>query len=335
MVSRPRASVIGPGAYFGKIREGLERAFDVLPPLDKDVAGDLARSVGRQRPDAILILSPNAHHARQFAELAAFRIPILVEKPLATTGRDLSMVAGAAAANPYLYCSDFYPDVRALPLMKWYQADSNFLPADLLSLSGDLDLWRNGPHQLGRLVGIQGVLDEGAGSAATFQGRDWLWDSTHGGVLWDLAYHYVVLCMFLMRETLTIESAVGTFHRHPPHDPSGEIASDLRLTSLSGIPIHIHAMKYRQPPANRRLVLLQFERGSARMTFGPINNLKIRAGRKACVAELLGDYYAHVASAFRAYVDRPLPSPYGLIEATSAIEIILRAKRAIFRSQDN
>lgn len=113
-----------------------------------------------EQPDAVMLLTPNQVHGQQVAEVAPLHCPVFVEKPLATTAESLNLVLDSLSINPRLYCSDFYPDVRALPLKIWLGQKVEWVK-DPVRLSGNVELWNQGPQTLGRIQRVEAVLLEG------------------------------------------------------------------------------------------------------------------------------------------------------------------------------
>jgi GFO/IDH/MocA oxidoreductase family protein len=117
-----------------------------------------------------MLLSPNEFHAPQVEELADLGTAVFVEKPLATTLEGLRSIEASLQRNPRLYCSDYYSDVRAVPLRTWLGSAPEW-SNDTVEISGDLDLWKRGLAAIGPVRTVEAVIHEGAGEAADWPKR--------------------------------------------------------------------------------------------------------------------------------------------------------------------
>lgn len=329
-MSNPRLAVIGLGQYYKKLARGIRTLFTPVAEIDEIEAvaagAGLFTLVKSASPDAIMVLTPNQLHASQALALADLHVPILVEKPLVTTLDDLNSLIQSASINPSLYCSDFYLDVRAVPLLAWFNASYPEVIGQKIRIESDPDhLWEKGPGAIGCIVRVEAVLREGEGNAGTFAGREWLWDNVHGGVLWDLAYHYLVLWHGLIADPASLVSWEARPSSLAGSLRTAEIEATLNLRSSSGVPICIRVAKYTQQP-NERWLSIEGSTGVARMTFADPNTFEIRSGSRKCVVSLVGNYYDHVVEAFRQYVDSCPNSPHGLYEAEAAVRLIASVK---------
>lgn len=328
---KPRVAVVGLGRYFRKLRKGLSEQFELTSLIDVSSMpahrGWLYKKLQVTPLDAVMILTPNQFHGPQVEEIAPLRFPVFVEKPLATTEESLNLVLNSLTINPRLFCSDFYPDVRALPLKYWLGQKIEWAQ-NYMQIHGDVGLWNQGLNSLGRIHRVEGVLLEGEGEAASFEGRDWLWDPVHGGVLWDLAYHYLTLWHELFGEPLILLSArLGVVNLAPP-DLVAETSARLDLKSASGIDMSMHVKKY-HTGENERWFRLEADNGVAVMTFAKVNSLTVESKGRRCIAELKGDYYAMVAEAFRWFLQFPHNTTHGLEASCNAVRIILQAKKEL------
>ena len=108
---RVRIAVVGAGLigtrHVGQIRAhpgaSLSGIVDITPPaatLAKEAAvplyGALAALLARDRPDGIVLATPNAMHATQALECIAAGVPTLVEKPIAHTFAEGRRICEAA-----------------------------------------------------------------------------------------------------------------------------------------------------------------------------------------------------------------------------------------------
>jgi predicted dehydrogenase len=330
--TEPRVAVIGLGQYYRKLYSGLTRYFDPGVLFDikntKLKPSSLSDLISSSHHDAVMLLTPNAVHAEEVAEIADLRLPVFVEKPLATTRSSLELIERSLHTNPLLYCSDFYPDVRAAPLLAWLARSPTWLRDDDLVVQGDMSLWAAGTSMLRSTQRVVSVLREGEGRAGSFDGRSWLWDPIHGGVLWDLAYHYLTLWHIALAQPLTLlRSDLEVIGSHR----AGELAETkavLTLRSTAQLEFQIEAGKYYKQP-NERWFRLEGDGWSATMTFGNRNYFVINGAGSSCRATLTGSYYEHVSRAFRHYVDMNPRRPFGFDAAVAAIDLILQAKASL------
>ena len=219
---KPRVLIIGLGSYFNKLRDGIQsyfileklldcKSFEALQlkqadknkftqinPNTKEISVD-------EDIDCIMILTPPVYHVPYVKMLACHQKPILVEKPVAINSSELSQLHHSISENPHLYCSDFYPDVRAIPILTWILPNNDSILKSEINIEGYKQLWDGGLDYLGPIIKIEGKLLEGSGDAATFNGREWLWDPSQGGVLLDLMYHYFTLSSYLFDEEISLE----------------------------------------------------------------------------------------------------------------------------------
>ena len=148
----------------------------------------------------------------------------------------------------------------------------------------------------------------------------------HGGVLWDLAYHYLTLWHQVFGEHLSLVDISLGFAESPPISPSADTSAQLRLVSVSGIPFTIKVSKYYEGH-NERWFRILGQTGSAIMTFSNPNFLTIDSQGKRCFAYLEGNYYTYVGEAFRRFVEDASRLAHGIEAAKFAIHLLLEAKR--------
>ena len=346
MGTAPSIAVIGLGQYFRKLRVGIRRFFDVAVLLDQRPESSLAldpedvsvfQQLDLERLDAsvtarcscIMILTPPASHLPLLERVAPHGIPVFVEKPLLTTSSHIECLLRIVESNPRIYCSDFYPDVRALPLRWWLQEDIDQEWSSLFKVRGDdQDLWQGRSRAFGRIRSFEGRLLEGAGPVRGFEDREWLWRPGEGGVLRDLMYHYLTLCGHICRtdlhptEVLLSTRLDGRDVAWSPALGLAETYARVTGRSADGVPFVFEVGKYHKEPLNDRRFTIHFERGSASMFFEQPNHLVIRRGIDNCDVLLDGNYYEHVAKAFRMFVERDNGQPHGLKEAISAVRAV-------------
>ncbi len=332
-MNKPRIAIVGLGRYYRKLEQAILDHF--VPVLKADKAevkaagGDLRTLVLRATPDAVMLLTPNQLHAKHLLELADLRLPILVEKPLVTSKRDLERVLDSLSTNPQLYCSDFYLDVRSAPLLAWL---GRVYPACLrrfITIEHDKGhLWGQGLASIGPILRVEAALLEGEGEAASFDGREWLWDTVHGGVLWDLAYHHIALWHGSFGEPLSLISVDARNTQDDRGQRGAEIFAALELKAASGIGFSVKVGKY-FGGTNERNFRIEGSRGHAEMRFQNPNVLELRRDAQRGTILLAGNYYAHVVEAFREFVDAGRAEPHGLDAAVAATRLIAHAKQLV------
>jgi len=285
--------------------------------------------------DCIMLLTPPAFHVPQTESLARFQKPILVEKPVATSSIEIPRMKQAAIENPQLYCSDFYPDVRAVPLLVWVHPDlSSPLRSEIRHITGEERLWHSGLAGMEAVNRVEGKLLE-SGPGGTFQGRDWLWDLSQGGVLLDLMYHYITLSSYLFDEDMIPEKAVLK-----TVDDSSNLmqwCSELGLAETyalvegrfsNGVPFSFEVAKYWKAETERSFTLY-CSSGIASMLFKNPNILVLKSGSLQCDARLQGSYYNHVVRCFSEYVRSGETKPHGFDHALRAVKTIDAIKKAV------
>ncbi len=324
--AKPRLAIVGVGAYYQMIGSGIRTRFEVVLAVDKSdfehVPGALRALVASAKPDAVMILTPNQFHAEHIEELAPLRLPTFVEKPLVTNAEDLARVRSTLAINPALFCSDFYIDVWDAPMLQWLG-----LPV-FNCLEPHLE-YSDGPviekEAIGGLVSVEAVLLEGVGPASSFKGREWLWDPTHGGVLWDMGYHTLAMWYRMVGENLTIKS-VERFTVPEAPEGSAETLGTVEFTSTSGIAFRMQVGKY-VPHDDIRQFTLTGTKGTVCMDFGEPSRLTWDGDSESPLATLNGPCLDHAAAVFREYVETGPSLPYGFDIATKCVNTMLQIRK--------
>jgi len=352
-ILKPNAVIIGLGSYFSKLRKGIEEHFNVLQLVDCQlieklklalddrakfhrVSEDLYGLPIDDSTDCIMLLTPPAFHVPHLELLTRFEKPILVEKPLTTSSTEIPQIQRIMDKFSKLYCSDFYPDVRAVPLISWFHPERLLpLKSKLSVIEGDKELWQGGLSLLGKIEKVEGKLLEGSGPARSFEGRDWLWDPLQGGVLRDLMYHYFTLSSFLFDKDLIPESVIlktlAEDGQTVPWNSSFGKAETYALVEgrfTNNVPFSFEVAKY-WGTENERWFSIYFTSGFATMLFKNPNILLLESKNTKCSAYLEGDYYEHVSLCFSEYIKSPESQPHGLTHAVRAIESIDRVKKMI------
>lgn len=335
--AKTRLAVIGPGHYFKKLLPGLNKQFELVSLLGEGFptsnAEALDEALGKNQAEAVMILTPNGFHSQIACMCLDLGYPTFVEKPLATTSSGLNNVLLRVRSHPRLYCSDFYPDVRAVPLRLFFGASIPWLE-DRIQVEGDQSLWVLGAEAIGHVHEIEAVLMEGEGEARGFEAREWLWDPIHGGVVWDLAYHYLTLWHFLFGGPLSLSEAHAGIIGNAPISKPAETQAKLSFVSKTGRRLVLHVMKYHSGP-NERFFKVKGSLGEAKMVFSDQNILTVLAKDKSCCCILMDDYHALVSEAFGRWLLSSPSHPYGLDAAKFAVSTALEAKATLGTLQVN
>lgn len=323
----PRVAIIGVGDYYRKIHPGIAKWFHIAATIDKGdygpEPGALSDLVASSRADAVMVLAPNRTHASLIVELSRLRIPVFVEKPLVTTLEDLGKVIDSLAVNPALYCSDFYVEVFGVPLLKWLgRPYPPTMDPWVRACDKSAVKWNEGFESLGKIQAVEANLLEGRGPKSTFEGREWLWDNVHGGVLWDLAYHHLALWFTLFDEPLAVERVATRSVAEGTGDEKAETYAEADLRSSAGISFHLKVGKYIDS-GDDSFFTVHGSSGSARMGFAGSYTLSVDG---KATAYLEGSFAEQVAEAFRAYVDSEPSEPYGLNAGVRACKLIVEMR---------
>lgn len=342
-LQKPRASVIGLGEYFRKLRPGISTYLQVEQLIDERQANtlelhsdELAKfsqiPVGYgelsidKSVDCIMLLTPPSIHVRQLEHLVNSSKTVFVEKPLAIHASEIPRIRSVASRNPRLYCSDHYVDVRAVPLLSWLFRGRYRPLAARLSVSGNADLWQLGPEAFGKLENVEAKLLEYSG----FEGRPWLNDVNNGGVVLDLMYHFFALCAHIFEENLAVDKVVLKSRQRDgelvPWKPQLGGETYARTEGHVGpIPFSCEVGKYW--PKQVRSFTLHYSAGEASMLFEARNTLILKTRASRCAIVLGGSDYEHVVARFTNYLGFEPNEPHGLSEAIRAIEAADRVKQ--------
>jgi predicted dehydrogenase len=323
---KPRLAVVGVGDFYRAISPGIDLVFNTVVKVDRPDyeprPGALRELVGSYSPDAIMLLTPNRVHAEQVEELAELRIPTFVEKPLVTTSEALERVVKSVEVNPALYCSDFYVDVWGVPLLRWLGMKTPTCLGPRTEIpEKDASAWTNGLSEIGTIKGVEATLLEGTGPYASFAGREWLWDSTHGGVLWDMGYHHLAMWFTVINEPLDVLSVERfTIADAPPN--ASETYGAVQMRSSSGIEFNLRVGKYVETGDDRAFRIIG-SKGEISMDFVEPSRLVLNGNVEAPIARFLGSRLDMVAAAFREYVESNPTAPYGLDAGVKSVNLML------------
>lgn len=326
--SKPRLAVIGVGDFYRMLAKGIDNVFDVVVKVDKGdfspEPGGLREYVASFAPEAAIVLTPNQFHAEHVAELAPLRIPTFVEKPLVTTAEHMQVIEESVKVNPALYCSDFYVDVWGAQLLKWLGMPIAQCLGQWLDLREESEAWKLGIQQIGEIVGVEATLLESVGPSSSFVGREWLWDPTYGGVLWDMAYHHLAMWFAVFNEPLEIKSVTRTTIPNAPANPS-ETYGAVEMVSSSGIKFNIRVGKYIETGDDRAFRIIG-TKGEVDMTFTEPSRLILNGNHAEPLGQITGQRLNYVAPVFREWVDSKPTGPYGLNVGRQCVETMLRIR---------
>ncbi|MDR3690169.1 MAG: Gfo/Idh/MocA family oxidoreductase [Fimbriimonas sp.] len=326
--NKPRLAVIGVGDFYRAILPGIEAAFEVVARIDKsDYAphpGGLQDHVHSCSPDAVMILTPNQFHAEHVEEVAPLGLPTFVEKPLVTSAEDLLRILKCVEVNPALYCSDFYVDVWGAQLLRWVGMKTAACLSPRTVVDEGSVAWQAGIASIGEIQRVEATLLEGTGPYASFAGREWLWDPTHGGVLWDMAYHHLAMWFTVIDQPLEVLSVKrSTVSSAPPN--SSETYGSVEFRSAGGIEFSLRAGKYVET-GDDRAFRIYGSKGKATMEFVEPSRLYLDDDFESPLAILTGSRLDLVAPAFREWANSKPTTPYGLHAAIESVNTMLKIR---------
>lgn len=180
------------------------------------VQDDLAAFLATPGLDAVYVAAPNHAHRPLVEAAARAGLPVLCEKPMATTYADAEAMVGACARAGVRYATAF---------------DQRFHPAHraLAALVSE--------GRLGIVTAIRIVY--ACWLPADWAGDNWRIDPRRagGGALMDLAPHGLDLASFLLGEPLVDIAAMGQARVHNYQVEDGAL---LMARSASGVMIQMH-----------------------------------------------------------------------------------------------
>jgi predicted dehydrogenase len=320
--SRPSLAIIGLGNYYDKLRSGLWNHFDPVVLMDTDPSAE-ARLAGEERAlfrhltsakeapqlasaaEMVLILTPNDAHVSYAMEIAKIRKPMVIEKPIATSPEELSLLEMLVEARAPIYFSDFYVDVRAVPLLV---AAGRLGPNDWRRqlVTGD----EFSISDIGSIRRIEGRIIEDY----SFRTHSWVGKRQAGGVIFDMMVHLLALlrCLF-PQEELQIEECERLFHQEidgSQHYIKTSLTHDQAeaYARLEGklVPSEIEVLFEVQKGAQRqdRKFSLEGETGSLNQEFRPGHELHLDVGPRHHSMFLAGDRYKLTCRAIREWYDK-------------------------------
>jgi len=323
---KKRLSIIGAGDYFRMIGPGVRKNFNLVQVVDRGdyspEPGGLRNHVQREAPDAVMIITPNPLHASHVEELAPLGVPIFLEKPIVTSSQDLDRIQACLRINPRLYCSDFYVDVWGSPLMYWL--GKFVFPSILSQIQRTTAFDVHSVTEIGKIRRVEATILEGTGSAASFAGREWLWNAEYGGVLWDMGYHELILWFRALGEALKV-SKVYRFTVDTAPRGASETFGEVWHESLAGIEFHYRVGKYIESGDDRAFRIIG-DAGEITMKFGDPSQLILDCGSPILLAEIGGPCLDFTAAAFRDYVESDPSTPHGLDVAKLAVNCMLETR---------
>ncbi len=327
--TKPRLAVIGVGDFYRMVSPGIDMAFDVVVKIDRPdygpEPGALRELVAKHSPDAVMILTPNRFHADHVCEVAELKLPTFVEKPLVTTAEAMQRIEDSVKINPALYCSDFYVDVWSAQLMKWLGFPTAKCLEPWLDIRTDSDEWTQGIQQIGDIVAVEATLLEGVGPASSFKGREWLWDATHGGVIWDMGYHHLAMWFTVINEPLTVVSVERrTIADAPPN--ASETYGGVEMVSSSGIKFNLRVGKYIETGDDRAFKIIG-TKGEIWMEFIEPSRFSLNGNIQAPLGVMNGQRLDRIAAVFREWAESKPTQPYALDTARQCVSTMLEIRK--------
>jgi len=331
---KPSLAVVGLGDYFWKLRPGLLRYFNTvalidsspsveqkLTQLEKSLfrscsrAEDLIEAIGSAA--IVMILTPNHLHVPYaLAAIKAGRATV-IEKPVATSLSGLEQLGNEISRGALVYCSDFYVDVRAVPLLA---AMGRLATGDwrlgLIRGSTEVSL----PVDIGELTGIKACIAEDY----PFRFDSWLGGSHAGGVIFDLMIHLFALTKRLFpSDSLIIGNCAkmyvnargskSLFSERPPSPDSGEALARVEGRLMpSDVPVSFEALK--DAPKTHRYFTVTGSKGTITQLFRPEHPLRGVTGGQALALSIKGDRYDLACLAMRRRFDSRAGSYGGVVE---------------------
>jgi predicted dehydrogenase len=320
----PSLAVVGFGDYFWKLRPGLLKYFDPVALVDSNPsvkqkltppeqllfrscsrAEDLTEAISSAA--IVMILTPNHLHVPYALEAIKAGRATVIEKPIATSLSDLEQLDKEIRRGAPVYCSDFYVDVRAVPL----------LAAMGRLETGDwrLGLIRGGstkasfPVDIGEITGIEACIAEDY----PFRFDSWLGGSHAGGVIFDLMIHLFALTNRLFpSESLTIGNCAkmyanprgskSPFSEKRPSPESAEAFARVEGRLMpSDVPVSFETLK--DAPKRLRCFTVARSKGTITQLFRPGHPLRGVTDGQALVLGIKGDRYDLACLAIRRWFD--------------------------------
>jgi len=339
--SKPTAAVVGLGDYYStKLRSGLSRHFDCVAFLDSDprsqqvlLAGDrslfrlcnVPKDLGRLTKSAqvVIVLTPSHLHVPYALEAINLGKAVIVEKPIAVSSAGLESLREVASRGARLYCSDFYADVRAIPLLA---AMGHFCQSDwqenVIENESSRPIQR---MEIGEIQRIEGRIAEDS----PFLFDSWAGRRPSGGVILEMMVHlFALLKRLFPNESMDIteskrlyanlDGTRGAFAAAPssPELAEGFAQVNGELT-ISGARVSFEVLK--QAHRTDRYLRLIGKNGSLTQFFGSTNQLEAVIGSKSELSWLKEDRYDLTCLAMRKWFDSGAV-PYGFAWSEWAAE---------------
>lgn len=339
------AAVIGLGDYYRKVKEYLWNYMEPVSLIDRRKPDTISlspdeRSIFRQSDYPIqrealgdaevsYIFTPHHFHYEYIKNLCNLGQTVFVEKPFAIQRSELNEIETLVSNDNSIYFSDFYVDVRALPLLDFW----NSLPmkidySNLLNRENSKGLSRK---SLGEVECVEGCILE----RYTIHDKSWMETRPHGGVIFDLLIHLLALLKKVFPDQdLRIDKVDSRYHNKgdppakysdsPPFPDSAETYTSVTGHLLpSSIPVNFEVGKnYNQ---NLRYFKVIGSNGLCKQTFTDRNELYIDIdgySQKVLVRE---NRYELVIKLFKEWLSTDTSS-YGWNWNSWAVDKMLRAK---------
>lgn len=335
--SKPAVCIFGTGEYYQKLRTGLKKEFKVLGKFSES-GPEVVRRIESLTPDAILVLSPNATHLPILSSVIHMKVPVLVEKPAVVNREELYYLDKVVKENPLIYFSDFYVDVRALPLL----AITNQIPLYHEKLKGALQSsgnWESvrslGQQPLREIRQITGKILEGRGKAARMEHRSWLREASSGGVILDLLCHLlVVVARLFPSQPIDVKQVIAGRHRHGTPAGRWELLRTLgqqaetycRISGSIGLQAYFCLEVGKYWLCDDRKLTLDGPEAEFSLEFSKTNSLRWKCGGREGTTILEDNYYQLVSKAFRYYIESGVRRPHNYEETRKVLEILFTCR---------
>lgn len=278
----------------------------------KTSPGASMRTVPIPENAAAIVMTPNNSHIEYAEKFAELGLPVYVEKPVATSTRDLEKFLFISRQYPrQIYAAEPCTDGKTLGFlyaMGGIEDDDPRLKYVSINPPTSAKKIRKVVHSLGMPKMIFGKMLEGDGTAGTADHRQWLLDGVHGGMIRDLASHiFGPLYDSGLASTEVLQPLVALGEHKSGMAPGtwrllkdplcGETFADIRgwFVAPHGIPkFSIQLGKYW--PKHDRCLKISFENGHISMSYEKPFELAVENWESGNVSiSVTADFYPALA----------------------------------------